>query len=129
MESLLSSPLVLVVDDDRDGRELYSVGLQAAGFRVEEAADGFEAVDKGFKLKPHVILMDLLMPRLDGWQVVSWLKKNPVTQQIPIVAVTGASADLKQMAMDAGCRTVIDKPCTPERLIEEIRRALAPLTR
>jgi len=129
MDSTLSSPLVLVVDDDRDGRELYSVGLQAAGFRVEEAADGFEAVDKGFKLKPQVILMDLLMPRLDGWQVVSWLKKNPMTQQIPIVAVTGAGSDLKQMAIEAGCRTVIDKPCTSERLVEEIRRVLAPSAR
>ena len=126
MDSLLSSPLVLVVDDDRDGREVYSVGLQAAGFRVEEASDGFEAVDKGFKLRPHLILMDLLMPRLDGWQVVSWLKKNPITQQIPIVAVTGAGADLKKMALDAGCRTVLDKPVTPERLIEEIRRVLTP---
>jgi len=114
-----------VVDDDQDGREAYSVGLQAAGFRVEEAADGFEAVDKGFKLRPQVILMDLLMPRLDGWQVVSWLKKNPVTQQIPIVAVTGAGPELKQMALEAGCRTVIDKPCSPEQLIEEIRRLLA----
>ena len=121
----LSSPLVLVVDDDRDGRELYSLGLQAAGFRVEEAADGFEAVDKGFKLRPHAILMDLLMPRLDGWQVVSWLKKNPVTQQIPILAVTGAGADLKQMALDAGCRAVIDKPCSPEQLVNEIRKVLA----
>jgi CheY-like chemotaxis protein len=125
MEPLLSSPLVLVVDDDQDGREVYSVGLQAAGFRVEEAADGFEAVDKGFKLRPQVILMDLLMPRLDGWQVVSWLKKNPVTQQIPIVAVTGAGPELKQMALEAGCRAVIDKPCNPERLIAEIRRLLA----
>jgi CheY-like chemotaxis protein len=125
MDTLLSSPLVLVVDDDSDGREVYCVGLQAAGFRVEEAADGFEAVDKGFKLRPQIILMDLLMPRLDGWQVVSWLKKNPMTQQIPIVAVTGAGPDLKQMALDAGCRTVLDKPCSPERLVDEIRRVLA----
>ena len=86
------SPLVLVVDDDPDGRNLYTYALREAGFRVEEASDGFEAVDKSYKLKPRVILMDLLMPRLDGWEVVSWLKKNPITNDkaTPRVIMTPA---------------------------------------
>lgn len=120
-----SSPLVLIVDDDPDGRNLYSYALQAAGFRVEEAADGFEAVDKGYKLKPQVILMDLLMPRLDGWEVVSWLKKNPITAGIPIVAVTGAEEEIRQMAVSAGCRAVLTKPCPSGRVVDEVRQLLA----
>jgi CheY-like chemotaxis protein len=120
-----SSPLVLVVDDDPDGRNLYSYALEAAGFRVEEAGDGFEAVDKSYKLKPQIILMDLLMPRLDGWEVVTWLKKNPITSDIPIVAVTGAEEEVRRRAVVAGCQAVLVKPCPSDRLIEEVRHVLA----
>jgi CheY-like chemotaxis protein len=115
----------LIVDDDSDGREMYATTLAGAGFRVEEACDGFEANDKGFKLKPDLILMDLLMPRLDGWEVASWLKKNSVTREIPIVAVTGAGPDQVELARAAGCAAVLRKPCEPDELLAEIRRTLA----
>jgi two-component system, cell cycle response regulator DivK len=118
------SPLVLVVDDDRDGREMYTATLGAAGFRVEQATDGFEAVDKGYKLRPDVILMDLLMPRLDGWEVIGWLKNNRNTCDIPIVAVTGAHAEQRELARQAGVHSVLVKPCPPEALLGEIRRLL-----
>ena len=119
------SPLVLVVDDDRDGREMYSATLTRAGFRVEQAMDGFEAVDKGYKLHPDLILMDLLMPRLDGWEVIGWLKNNRNTREIPIVAVTGAQAEQRELAREAGVHSVLVKPCPPEALLGEIRRVLA----
>ena len=118
-------PLVLVVDDDRDGREMYTATLKASGFRVEQASDGFEAVDKSYKLRPDLILMDLLMPRLDGWEVIGWLKNNRNTREIPIVAVTGAQAEQRELARSAGVRSVLVKPCPPEMLLEEIRRVLA----
>jgi CheY-like chemotaxis protein len=116
---------VLVVDDDRDGREMYSATLTMAGFRVEQAMDGFEAVDKGYKLHPDLILMDLLMPRLDGWEVIGWLKNNRNTCEIPIVAVTGAQAEQRELAREAGVHSVLVKPCPPEALLGEIRRVLA----
>jgi two-component system cell cycle response regulator DivK len=116
--------LVLVVDDDRDGREMYTATLAGSGFRVEEAADGFEAVDKSYKLRPDLILMDLLMPRLDGWEVIGWLKSNRNTRDIPIVAVTGAHAEQRDLARQAGVQSVLVKPCSPDRLLEEIRRVL-----
>ncbi len=119
------SSLVLVVDDDRDGREMYAATLTAEGFRVEQAADGFEAVDKGYKLRPDLILMDLLMPRLDGWEVIGWLKNNRNTRDIPIVAVTGAQAEQRDLARQAGVHSVLVKPCPPDTLLEEIRRVLA----
>jgi two-component system cell cycle response regulator DivK len=118
------SPLVLVVDDDRDGREMYTATLQRAGFRVEQAADGYEAVDKGYKMRPDVILMDLLMPRLDGWEVIGWLKSNRNTTGIPIVAVTGAQPEQRELARQAGVLSVLVKPCPPETLLNEIRRVL-----
>ncbi len=119
------SPLVLVVDDDRDGREIYTATLTHSGFRVEQATDGFEAVDKSYKLHPDLILMDLLMPRLDGWEVIGWLKNNRNTREIPIVAVTGAQAEQRELARSAGVHSVLVKPCPPEALLEEIRRVLA----
>jgi CheY-like chemotaxis protein len=118
---------VLVVDDDRDGREMYTATLAAAGFRVEQAADGFEAVDKSYKLRPDVILMDLLMPRLDGWEVIGWLKNNRNTRAIPILAVTGAQAEQRDLAREAGVHSVLVKPCSPDALLAEIRKVLAGL--
>jgi two-component system cell cycle response regulator DivK len=120
------APIALVVDDDPDGREMYATTLRAAGFEVEEAADGFEANDKAFRLRPAVILMDLLMPRLDGWEVVGWLKKNPATRGIPIVAITGATPEQAELARQAGCAAVLVKPCAPERVLAEIDRVRTP---
>jgi len=122
------SPLVLVVDDDRDGRDMYTATLAAAGFRVEQAIDGFEAVDKGFKLRPDLILMDLLMPRLDGWEVIGWLKNNRNTHDIPILAVTGAQPEQRDLARDAGVHSVLVKPCPPDALLAAIRTVLAERT-
>ncbi len=118
------SPLVLIVDDDPDGRDMYRATLASSGFRIEQAVDGFEAVDKGYKLRPDVILMDLLMPRLDGWEVIGWLKNNRNTRDIPIVAVTGAQEEQRELARRAGVHSVLVKPCPPELLLAEIRRVL-----
>jgi CheY-like chemotaxis protein len=120
-----TSPLVLIVDDDPDGREMYATTMKMAGFRVEQAADGFEAVDKAYKLHPGVILMDLLMPRLDGWEVVGWLQRNATTRSIPIVAVTGASEEQRLKAKAEGCERVLVKPCLPDQLLAEVRSVLA----
>ena len=114
----------MVVDDDPDGREMYAATLVSSGFVVEQASDGFEATDKAFRLKPQVILMDLLMPRLDGWDVVEWLKKNPMTRSIPIVAVTGASPERVRLVKEAGCSAVLAKPCDPDDLLATIHRVL-----
>ncbi len=118
-------PVVLVVDDDTDGRELYATTLRSAGYAVEEAADGHEAVDKAFKHRPALILMDLLLPRLDGWEAIDWLKKNPMTSSIPIVVVTG-DADPSHIARAraAGCEKVLLKPCAPKRLLAGIEEVL-----
>ena len=125
-EQLIDSPpLVLVVDDFQDNREMFAEFLSLSGFRVAEAATGREAIDRGFELLPDVILMDLSLPELDGWEATRQLKNDPRTQHIPIVALTGhALADHSREAREAGCDAFLTKPCLPEVLVVEIRRML-----
>src|SRR5919202_5102665 len=82
-------PLVLVVEDYQDSREMYSAYLQFSGYRVAEATNGLEAIEKTLELMPDIILMDLALPRMDGWEATRRLKLDDRTSHIPIVALTG----------------------------------------
>ena len=98
------SALVLLVDDYPDNRDIYVQFLTYSGLRVEEAENGYEALDKAFALRPDVIVMDLSLPGLDGWEATRRLKRDPRTRHIPVVVLTGhALAGHSQGAMDAGC--------------------------
>ena len=117
--------IVLVVDDFADNREMYTQFLEFSGFRVAEAQNGHEALDKAFALTPDLIVMDLSLPGLDGWEATRRLKADDRTRAIPIIALTGhALAGHSKGAMDAGCDAFITKPCLPERLMEEIKSML-----
>ena len=119
-------PLVLVVDDFQDNREMYCEYLAFAGFRVIEAANGREAVDQAFEKLPDVIIMDLSLPVMDGWEATRLLKRDARTRTIPVVALTGhALAGHSKGARDAGCDAFLAKPCLPDQLVAEIRRMLA----
>lgn len=116
---------VLVVDDYTDSREMYVDFLVYSGFRVSEAKDGHEALSRAREARPDVILMDLSMPGIDGWEVTRRLKDDPVTRGIPIIALTGhALATDAQRAYQAGCDAFVTKPCLPDDLVVEIRRIL-----
>jgi CheY-like chemotaxis protein len=120
------APLVLVVDDVAHGREIFAEYLEFRGFRVATAADGLEALDKAFELLPDVILMDLSLPQLDGWEATKRLKSDDRTRTIPIIALTAhALASAHDKAMAAGCDSVVTKPCIPKDLEAEVRRQLA----
>ena len=90
----LAEPLVLVVDDYQDAREMYAEYLKASGFRVEEARTGLEAVSKAREVKPDCILMDLSLPGIDGWEATRQLKADHSTCHIPVVAITGHASEL-----------------------------------
>ena len=79
-----SEPLVLVVDDYQDAREMYAEYLKASGFRVAEARTGIEAVAKAREVNPDCILMDLSLPGIDGWEATRQLKADPSTRHIPV---------------------------------------------
>jgi CheY-like chemotaxis protein len=120
-----NAPLILVVDDYQDAREMYAEYLQFSGFRVAEAKNGNEAVEQAFALKPDLILMDLSLPGMDGWEATRRLKADEATRHIPIVALTGhALAGASEGARKAGCDSFVTKPCLPDDLVVEVRRML-----
>ena len=118
-------PLVLVVDDYQDAREMYAEYLEFSGFRTAEARNGAEALEKAFALTPDVILMDLSLPVMDGWEATRRLRADARTHNIPIVALTGhALSGHADGAKDAGCDAYVTKPCLPDALVQEVKRIL-----
>jgi CheY-like chemotaxis protein len=121
------SPLVLVVDDFQDNREMYAEFLLYSGFRVIEARNGQEAIEQAFAKQPDVIIMDLSLPVMDGWEATRRLKADGRTKSIPVIALTGhALHGHSKGAFDAGCDAFVAKPCLPDQLVVEIRKMLAP---
>ncbi len=119
---------VLVVDDYADAREMYSEYLQFSGFDVVEAANGMEALQRAVEDRPDIILMDLSLPVMDGWEATRRLKADGRTSDIPVVALTGhALAGISEGALRAGCDAFVTKPCLPEDLVREIRKVLDAL--
>lgn len=118
--------LVLVVEDYQDAREMYAAYLQFSGYRVAEATNGLEAIEKTHELMPDIILMDLALPKMDGWEATRRLKLDARTRHIPIVALSGhALAGHAEGARQAGCDAFVTKPCLPDALVAEIQRVLA----
>jgi two-component system cell cycle response regulator DivK len=118
--------LVLVVEDYQDAREMYAAYLQFSGYEVAEATDGAQAIEKTLELMPDIILMDLALPKMDGWEATRRLKSDVRTKHIPIVALTGhALAGHAEGARQAGCDSFVTKPCLPDALVAEIERMLA----
>lgn len=120
------SPLVMVVDDFRDGRELVAEVLTDAGLRTEQACDGREALTKAFALGPDLILLDLSLPGVDGWEITRRLKADPVTRRIQIIALTAhATRGPLERAREVGCDLVLTKPCPPDELVARVKQLLA----
>ena len=118
-------PLVLIVEDQQDLRQLYAQELTIGGFDVIEAANGADAITQTSAQSPDLVLMDLSLPVVDGWEATRRLKADERTAGIPVVALTGhALAGISQGARDAGCDAFVTKPCLPEDLVKEIRRVL-----
>jgi two-component system, cell cycle response regulator DivK len=116
---------VLLVDDYPDAREMYSEYLTFSGYDVVEAANGVEALQRAVDERPDIILMDLSLPVMDGWEATRRLKSDERTAGIPVVALTGhALAGISDGAKRAGCDAFVTKPCLPEDLVKEIRRIL-----
>ena len=125
MTSDAVKPLILIVEDFDDAREMYRVYLEFSGFRVETARDGREGIEKAQALSPDLILMDLSLPGIDGWEATRLLKSNPATRNLLIVALSAhALAAEGDRARAAGCDGFIAKPCLPPDLVTEVSRYL-----
>jgi CheY-like chemotaxis protein len=125
MNAKSDKPRVLVVDDYPDAREMYGEYLEYCGFDVVQATNGMEALQRAIETKPDIILMDLSLPVMDGWEATRRLKADKRTEDIPVVALTGhALAGISEGAKKAGCDAFVTKPCLPEDLVKEIRKVL-----
>jgi two-component system, cell cycle response regulator DivK len=120
------APLVLVVDDFTDGRELVAEILTYAGFRTAQASTGHEALDRALSLQPDVMLLDLSLPGLDGWEIARRLRADPIGKTLRIIALTAhATPAPLSRARDAGCDVVLTKPCAPDALIQAVQLQVA----
>ena len=116
---------LLIVEDDRHAREGYQTYLTGAGFRVRALEGGALVLEIAKSEKPDLVLLDLELPDVDGWEVARRLKSDGQTRDIPIVAFSGRSMHHEQVsALRAGCDVYLTKPCAPDRLLRTIRKML-----
>src|SRR5687767_14016450 len=116
LTSAAEPPLVLIVEDDLSTREMYCMFLIDSGFRITEAHNGHQALAKAQECRPDVVLTDLAVPGMDGFELCRALRQHDATRAIPILAVTGHSEYLDQpdRFRRAGISQVLTKPCSPD---------------
>ena len=116
---------ILVVDDEPDFLELLRLRFREEGFAIATATNGLEAVKKARSLQPDLILLDVMLPELDGFAVCEILKKDSATASIPVVMVTGLCGQLSRCAgIESGATDFVTKPTTPEDIVLKVRGTL-----
>lgn len=118
-------PVVLIVDDSEDNRELFAMCLERLGCRIELAIDGVDGLERARTTLPDVVLMDLAMPKMDGFAATRHMRLDPELSSVHIIAVTAFSDDVStERALAAGCNAVLAKPCPPDVLCAYVEQAL-----
>lgn len=121
------SHTILLVEDNEDNITVYRTILEHSGFRVLEARDGREGIRAAREAMPDLVLMDISIPFVDGWQATQILKADPATAAIPVVALTAHAFETdRARAMELGCAGYLVKPIEPRQVVEAVRRLLAP---
>jgi DNA-binding response OmpR family regulator len=115
-------PLVLVTDDSSDALEVYDIALTLEGFKVEGARDGQEGFRKALDPRPDIIITDLAMPVMNGWETIRELRADERTRRIPIIACSGR--DDPPQAQDVWVDATLTKPCPLQMLLQEVRAVL-----
>jgi CheY-like chemotaxis protein len=119
-------PKILLVEDNEMNRDMLSRRLVRNGFTVAIAVDGQQGVEMATSERPDVILMDMSLPVMDGWEATRRVKADPATRAIPVIALTAnAMVEDREKAMAAGCDDFDTKPVELPRLLEKIRAKLA----
>jgi two-component system cell cycle response regulator DivK len=122
---MADAPTVLLVEDNDDNLRIYSTILTFSGYRVLEATDGEAGLAAAREQQPDLILMDVSIPKIDGWEVTRILKADPETSTIPIVALTAhALATDRERAEQIGFDGYISKPAEPRQVLAEVERRL-----
>jgi CheY-like chemotaxis protein len=116
---------ILIVDDYPDALDIWSLYLRSLGYEVSTAFDGASAIAQAEQLLPDLIVLDLEMPGISGFEAARRLRHNPATEDIPMIAATGYSHHRQlEMAREAGFDQVVVKPVEPDQLVNEIERLL-----
>ncbi|MFK5914838.1 MAG: response regulator [Woeseiaceae bacterium] len=117
---------ILLVEDNEDNRDMLSRRLERKDFIVSQAVDGQDGLDKVKSEKPDLILMDMSLPVMDGWEATKAIKANPETKNIPIIALTAHAMSCdKEKALEAGCDDYDTKPVDFQRLLGKITALLS----
>lgn len=119
---MTTRPLVLLIDDSDDARDAYAEVLRLEGFAVEEARDGQEGLQKAVELLPDIVITDVTMPIMDGWETIRRLRGDDRTRRIPIIACSGQ--DVESGIHDALADVLLPKPCPLDTLLLEVRQLL-----
>ena len=123
-------PRILYVEDNEDNIYMLTSRLRRQGFEVQVASDGAAGVEKAEVEAPDLILMDMSLPVLDGWEATRRLKASAATRSIPVIALTAhAMAGEREKAFEAGCDEYDTKPIDLKRLLEKMHRLLAESSR
>jgi two-component system phosphate regulon response regulator PhoB len=118
-------PRILVVDDEPDAVELVEFNLRAAGYDTTSAADGAEALHKARAVLPDLILLDVMLPEIDGLEVCKLLRRDPTTAAIPILMLTAKAAELDRvLGLELGANDYLTKPFSPRELVLRIKNLL-----
>jgi CheY-like chemotaxis protein len=118
-------PLVLVVDDNADGRDIVCCVLASAGLATMEATNGHDALAQVREYLPDVVVLDLALPGIDGWEVARILKQEPRTAGVRVLGFTAhAEKGALRRALEAGCDAILTKPCPPKTLVQGVRDLL-----
>ena len=116
---------ILVVDDDADIRAVLSMRFASAGYNVLEASDGYKAIKISMEKKPDLIILDIMMPEMDGMSASQYLKEDPITKNIPIVFLTGLQdKKLEKTYHSADANIIIAKPYEAKELLEIVKRVI-----
>jgi two-component system cell cycle response regulator DivK len=116
---------ILIIEDNEQNLYLTTFLLEQSGFKVEAARSGLEGISLAARIQPDLILLDIQLPLMDGYAVAQALRRNPVTKDVPVVAVTSyAMVGDRERALDAGCNGYIEKPINPDTFMSEICKYL-----
>ena len=125
-QSRATAARILLVDDDPDQVDMYRYALEIAGFVVDAAGTGAAAFGRACELLPDLIVLDVRLPDMNGWDVCASLKADARTERVPVIVLTAAvTATLATDAANAGCAAYLLKPCYPDQLVTVIRNVLA----
>ena len=116
---------ILVVEDEPDTEELLELHLQNEGYRVTVAADGEQALSKLHKLMPNMVILDLMIPEIDGLEVCKFIRKDPATESLPVMMCTAKTSEIdKILGLEQGADDYVTKPFSPRELVLRVKNLL-----